>query len=128
MYTLKSHNGYVDNSITEYQCHYGYNGRWYENDLCLNLNCQHNGTYQRLPYEQTKCICTEQWHGNEYQYDVDKYSINKTDRYLNNGTCVNYPDGYGCQCRENYFGFHCKQKHILFRIFTVLQRQTMSSR
>ena len=26
-YTLKSHNGYVDNSITDYQCHYGYNGR-----------------------------------------------------------------------------------------------------
>ena len=57
---LKSHNRCVDNPITECQCPRGYSGRWCANDLCLSLNCQHNDICQRLPYEQTKCICTEQ--------------------------------------------------------------------
>ena len=38
--------------LSECQCPHGYNDRWCENDLCLNLSCQHNGTCARLLYEQ----------------------------------------------------------------------------
>ena len=54
MWILKSHNRYVDNPITEYQCAHGYNDRWSESD-----NCEHNGMYGSLPSEQARRICTE---------------------------------------------------------------------
>jgi hypothetical protein len=96
----------------ECECSDGYNGQMCENDLCLKLNCQHNGTCQRLPYGQAKCLCIEQWYGNECEYDVNECIMNKTDLCLNNGTCLNYPGGYACQCQENYLGIHCERKHI----------------
>ena len=58
----------------------GYNDRWCESD-----NCEHNGTYGRLRYEQAKCICTELWYKNKYLI------------FLNNVIYVNHPDGYECQ-------------------------------
>ena len=58
-YILKSQNRYIDNSITGCQCPHSSSDRWCENNLCLNLSCQHHDTCQRLPYERTKCICTE---------------------------------------------------------------------
>jgi hypothetical protein len=83
-----------------------------ENDLCLKLNCQHNGTCQRLPFGQVQCLCIEQWYGIECQYDVNECLMNKTNLCLNNGTCWNYPGGYTCQCQENYLGIYCERKHI----------------
>ncbi|CAF1001650.1 unnamed protein product [Adineta steineri] len=109
---LKSTNLYVDYPETECQCHDGYNGQWCENDLCLKLNCQHNGTCQRLSNGQAKCLCTEQWNGTECQTDVNECIMNKTNLCLNNGTCINYPGGYTCHCSENYLGYHCERKHI----------------
>jgi hypothetical protein len=76
------------------------------------MNCQHNGTCQRLPFGQVKCLCIEQWYGNECQYDVNECIMNKTNLCLNNGTCLNYPGGYTCQCQENYLGIYCERKHI----------------
>ena len=52
--------------------------QWCENDLCLKLNCQNNSTCQRLSNGQAKCLCNEQWYGNECQYDVNECIINKT--------------------------------------------------
>ncbi|CAF1175880.1 unnamed protein product [Rotaria sordida] len=109
---LKSLNLYVDKPKTECQCRDGYSGQWCENDLCQKLNCQHNGTCQRLPSKQATCLCTQQWYGNKCQYDVNECIINKTNICLNNGTCFNYPGSYKCQCQENYLGIHCERKHI----------------
>ena len=77
---MKSQNRSVDNPITEHQCAHGYNDGWCESD-----NCEHNGTYGSLPYEQAKRIWTELWYKNEYLI------------FLNNVTYVNHPDGYKCQ-------------------------------
>ena len=84
---LKSQNLCVNNPRSERRCSHGDNGRWCENDLCLNLNCQHNGTCQRLSYEQAKCICTKSWYGNGRLITIR----------LNDGTCFNYPGSYRCQ-------------------------------
>ena len=48
---LKSRNRCIDNPITECQYPRGYNGRWCENELRLNLNSQHSDIYQGLPYQ-----------------------------------------------------------------------------
>ncbi|CAF5016122.1 unnamed protein product, partial [Rotaria sp. Silwood1] len=108
---IKSANLYVNNPQTECQCHDGYSGQWCENDLCLKLNCQNNGTCQRLPNKKAKCLCTQQWYGDRCQYDINECIINKTNICLNNGTCYNYPGSYKCQCQENYLGIHCERKH-----------------
>ncbi|CAF2149828.1 unnamed protein product [Rotaria magnacalcarata] len=107
----KSLSLYVDNPETECQCQDGYSGQWCENDLCLKLSCQHDGTCQRLPNRVAKCLCTKQWHGDTCQYDIDECTMNKANICLNNGTCRNYPGGYKCDCGENYLGTHCEQKH-----------------
>jgi len=82
MYFKKSANLYVENPQTECQCHDGYNGQWCETDLCSKLICKHNGTCQRLPFGQSKCLCIEQWYGNECQYDVNECLINKKNKSM----------------------------------------------
>ncbi|CAF3641598.1 unnamed protein product [Rotaria sordida] len=109
---LKSAHLYIDNPESECQCTNGYNGKWCENDLCLKLNCQNNSTCQRLSNGKAKCLCAEQWYGNECQHDINECEINQTNICLNNGICINYSGGYMCQCQENYFGKHCEHKHI----------------
>ncbi|CAF3534312.1 unnamed protein product [Adineta steineri] len=109
---LKSAHLYVDNPKSECQCQNGYDGEWCENDLCLKLHCQNNSTCQRLSNGQAKCLCSQQWYGNECQYDINECEINQTNICLNNGTCVNYPGDYECQCHENYLGKNCEKKHI----------------
>ena len=105
---LKSAHLYVDHPQTECQCRDGYNGSLCQNDLCLTLNCQHNGVCQRLPNGQAKCVCTEQWQGKTCEDDVDECTSNPC---LHNGTCMNNDGGYSCRCREFYLGQHCERKH-----------------
>lgn len=76
------------------------------------MNCQNDGTCQRLPKKPAKCLCKKQWYGPRCQFDVDECSMNRTNICLNNGTCSNYPGGYKCHCGPNYLGEHCEQKHI----------------
>ena len=99
-----------------------------ENDLCLKINCQHNGTCQRLPMARTKCLCLEQWDGQECEDDVNECLNNASNLCLNNGTCLNSPGGYTCQCQENYLGRNCERKHVCLGAFTVFKSGTMSSR
>lgn len=110
---LKSAHLYIDNPETECQCQDGYDGLWCENDLCLKLDCQNDGTCQRLPNGQAKCLCTEEWYGYECENDINECeALNETERCLNNGRCINYPGGYKCHCQENFFGDNCERKHI----------------
>jgi Notch 1 len=109
---LTSAHLYVDDPQTECQCPAGYSGSRCEIDLCLNLNCQHNGTCQRILAGPARCQCTEHWFGDMCEHDVNECLRNQTDRCLNNGTCWNYPGGYSCHCQENYLGEHCERKHI----------------
>jgi hypothetical protein len=113
--SLKSVHLYVDNPQSECQCLDGYSGQWCEDDLCLELNCQNNSTCQRLSNGQAKCLCTEQWYGNECQYDVNECDQDKSNICLNNGTCLNYAGGYKCHCQENYLGKNCQEKHICLK-------------
>jgi len=109
---LKSPHLYVDKPETECQCMDGYSGKWCENDICLKLNCQNNSTCQRLSNGTGRCLCNNQWYGDECEYDINECELNQTDICLNNGICFNYPGGYKCQCEENYFGYNCQYKHI----------------
>ena len=108
---LKSAHLYVDQPENECQCADGYSGKWCEDDLCLELNCQNNGTCQRLPHGRAKCLCNEYWTGDECDEDVNECD-ERTSLCLNNGTCLNTPGNYQCQCSENYLGKHCEEKHI----------------
>jgi hypothetical protein len=109
---LKSAHLYVDDPRTECQCQNGYGGPWCENDSCSKLNCQNNGTCQRLPNGRAICSCSPQWSGGECQYDVNECESNRTNICLNNGTCLNLYGDYQCHCRENYLGKNCERKHI----------------
>lgn len=109
---LKSSNLYVDNPESECQCRDGYKGQRCEIDLCAELNCQNNGTCQRLPNKDAKCLCTKQWHGLRCQEDVNECNRSRTNICLNNGSCTNHPGGYECRCHENYLGTHCERKHV----------------
>ena len=101
---MKSTNLYVDNPQTECQCRDGYDGFLCELDLCSTLRCEHNGTCQRLPQGQAKCLCTEQWTGKECVDDVNECLSNASRRCLNNGTCVDQINDYSCQCLPLFTG------------------------
>ena len=108
---LKSAHLYVDHPQSECQCADGYSGQWCEDDQCLELNCQNNGTCERLADGRAKCLCNEYWSGSQCEDDVNECEEEKG-ICLNNGTCLNYPGDYQCQCSENYLGKHCEEKHI----------------
>ena len=106
---------YVDNPQTACRCPNGYDGPRCENDLCLKLKCQNNGTCQRLPNGQAKCLCTEQWSGSECQDDIDECLNRTTILCYNNGICSNERGGYSCRCLENYLGSRCEREHVCLR-------------
>ncbi|CAF1554092.1 unnamed protein product [Adineta ricciae] len=106
---------YVDNPQTACRCPNGYDGPRCENDLCLKLKCQNNGTCQRLPNGQVKCLCTEQWSGSECQDDVDECLNRTTILCYNNGICSNERGGYSCRCLENYLGSRCEREHVCLK-------------
>jgi hypothetical protein len=109
---LKSVHLYVDHPRTECQCQSGYTGQWCQHDSCSTLSCQHNGTCERLANGQARCLCDEAWHGHECQHDIDECAVNQTNPCFNNGTCINMPGNYHCQCPENYFDRLCQRKHV----------------
>ena len=119
---LKSAHLYVDNPQSECQCLDGYSGRLCEDDSCLELNCQNNGTCQRLPNGRAKCLCNQYWSGNECQFDVNECDRDKSNICFNNGTCLNYPGGYKCLCQDNYLGKNCEDKHICLERSPCLNR------
>jgi len=108
---LKSSSLYVAKPEAECQCSNGYKGRLCEIDVCLELDCQNNGTCQRLEQGQGQCLCPYEWFGQRCEYDRNECEENIC---LNNGTCSNHPGGYRCYCQENFYGNNCQHKHICY--------------
>jgi hypothetical protein len=64
-------------------------------------------------YDSYKCLCPDQFEGDNCQLDVDECQrFRGTDLGCQNGgKCVNLPGGYRCECPAQYHGIHCTEQH-----------------
>ncbi|XP_045479696.1 sushi, von Willebrand factor type A, EGF and pentraxin domain-containing protein 1-like [Harmonia axyridis] len=100
---------------TSYQCSCpkGYIGKRCNILPCDYRPCPKNAICQNVDeIEATinsfRCVCSEGWTGKSCEVKIDFCSSNPCQ---NNGTCINSPSGFKCECPKLYHGMFCEELH-----------------